>query len=145
VPASATPRPRVPATIQAAAIVTWVCCGLTVLMTFFFLLAAAFIGGIVLDYFEMSDRMDIVQAVIGTAALVVALCGVASWLALCMWRRHSWARIALAVISGLALVGSVLTLGPHTALVAPGTVAVLVLLFLPTSNVWFEADPAGSL
>jgi hypothetical protein len=138
-------RQPVPATVQAAAIVTWVCCGLVVLLTFFFLLAAAFIGSVVFPEFDVSSRVDIATVVVGTAALVVALCGVASWLALCTWRRHSWARIALAVSSGLALVGSVLTLGPHTVLVAPGTVAVLVLLFLPTSNAWFETDPAGSV
>ena len=145
VPASATPGQQVPAVVQAAAIVTWVCCGLTVLMTFLFLLAAAFIGTVVLDYFEMSDRVDIVLVVAGAAALVIATCGAASWFAGRVWRRQAWARIALAVSSGLAVVVSLLTFGPHTVLMAPGGVAVLVLLFLPQSNDWFRADEVLSV
>jgi hypothetical protein len=130
--------PRVPGTVQAAVIVTWICCGLTAFLTLFYLAAAAFIGSFMLDYFERSDRADLVLAAAGAAAASVALCALSSWFAWQVWRRREWARIALAVCSGLALVLSVITFGPHTVLVAPGSVAVLVLLFLSQSNDWFR-------
>jgi len=131
--------PRVPGTVQAAAIVTWVCCALTALLTLFFLLMTAFVGSIVFPQFGSAISVEIVLVVAGTAALSIAMCALSSWFAWQVWRRRDWARIALAVCGGLALVFSVLTLGPHTALVAPGSVAVLVLLYLPQSNDWFRA------
>ena len=127
-----------PGTVQAAAIVTWVCCALTAVLTLFFLLAMAFIGSVVFPQFGSAVGAQLALAVIGSAASSVALCALASWFAWRVWRGRPWARIALAVSSGLALVLSVLTFGPHSVLVAPGTVAVLVLLFLPQSSDWFS-------
>jgi hypothetical protein len=125
--------------VQAAAIVTWVCCALTVLMTAFFVLAAVFIGSLMLDAFGSPDSVGVAAAVAASAVAVVVVSGAASWFAWLVWRRRPWARIALAVSSGIALLGSLATFGPHSVAIAPGAVAVLVLLFLPDSNDWFRA------
>lgn len=131
-------RPTVPGTVQAAAIVTWVCCALTVLMTAFFLLAAVFVGSLILDGFGSADRVDLALAVAAGALAVVVVSALAGWFAWLVWRRQAWARIALTVCSGLALAGSLATFGPHSVVIAPGSVAVIVLLFLPDSNDWFQ-------
>jgi len=130
--------PRVPGTVQAAVIVTWACCGLTAVLTLFYLAAAAFIGSLVFPQFGSAVGVELALAAIGSAVLAVGACALAAWFAWQVWRGRDWARIALAVSSGLALVLAVLTFGPHTVLVAPGSVAVLVLLFLPQSNDWFR-------
>ena len=119
---------------------TYVCCGLVALMTVMMLAAAAFVGSIVLDSFERADRVDIVLAVLGSAAFSMAASGLACWFAWQVGRRRAWARIALAVCSGVALLLSVAALGPPTLVVLPGSAAVLILLFVPQSNAWFRAD-----
>jgi hypothetical protein len=128
-----------PGTVQAAVIVTYVCCGLAVAMTLFFLLAAAFLGSIMAPYFQSADRVDLVLVVVGAAVVAVAAAAVGVWLAWQTGRRRSWARTALIVCSVVALLASVLTLGPHTLLIGPGSLAVVVLLFLPESTAWFRS------
>jgi hypothetical protein len=137
-------RPRVPAAVQAAAIVTYVCCGLVVLMTMLFLLAAAVVSSDILDLFEGPDRADIVLFAVGAAAGSFVACALACVFAWLTWRRKAWARIALAGCCGVSLALSVVALGPPTVVVLPGAVAVLVLLFLPQSNAWFRIPSAGA-
>ena len=121
-------------------IVTYVCCGLAALMTVVMLAGAVFVGSIMLDYFEPSDRVDLVMAVLGSAAFSMGASGLACWFAWQVGRRRSWARIALAVCSGVALLLSVVALGPPSLVVLPGSAAVLILLFVPQSNAWFRTD-----
>lgn len=131
----------VPGTVSAAAIVTWVCCGLTFGLTVLSLAMAAFVGAVILPQFATRDALGIAAAVLASGGMSVLACASASWLAWLVWRRRAWARIALAVCSGLTAVASVMVLGPHTLLIAPGAIAVLVLLFLPASNAWFASRP----
>ena len=81
---------RVPGVVQAAAIVTWVCCAITVLLTLLFLVGTAFVGSI-----------------------------------------------------GLTLGLSVAAPALHALLIAPGAGAVLILLFLPSADVWFRGLAAA--
>jgi hypothetical protein len=129
-----------PGTVQAAVIVTYVCCGLAVAMTLFFLVAAAFLGSIVFPYFESADRVGLVLAVVGAAVVAVVAAAVGAWLAWQTGRRRSWARTALIVCSAVALLASLVTFGPHTVVIGPGSLAVVVLLFLPESTAWFRTD-----
>jgi hypothetical protein len=131
----------VPGTVQAAAIVTWVCCGITAVMTLFFVAASAFVGSIILGDFQRTDRIQLIAFVAVAASVSFLGSALACWFAWLVWRRREWARIALVVSSAVALVLSVLTFGPHTVFVAPGSVAVVVLLFLPQSNDWFRDAP----
>jgi len=68
---------------------------------------------------------------------------VASLFAWQVWRRRSWARVALAVCSGLTLGLSVAAPALHALLIAPGAGAVLILLFLPSADVWFRGLAAA--
>jgi hypothetical protein len=136
-------REHVPGTVQAAVIVTWVCCALATLGTVVLTAGAAFLGSIVLPYFERSDRVDVILWVVGAAGSSLVACGAASACAWFVWRRRPWARVVLAVVSVLALASSVALLSPPTAFILPGAIAVLVLLFLPRSNAWFRSPSPG--
>jgi hypothetical protein len=60
-----------------------------------------------------------------------------------MLRRHTWARVALAVSAGLALPLSLIAL-PFGWLNAAAEVATIVLLFSGGANDWFARRPPGS-
>lgn len=133
----------VPGTIQAAVIVTWFCCAFGALATVGLTAMAAFLGRIVLPYFERADRVQMVAFVLASAAVVLLACAFASTCAWFVWRRRAWARLALAACSTLTFLASASFMSPPSLLVVPATVAVLVLLFLPRSNAWFRAHAAG--
>ncbi|MBO9522018.1 MAG: hypothetical protein J7518_10820 [Nocardioidaceae bacterium] len=133
-----------PGTVQAAAIITYVCCGLAVLLTLFFLAMAALVGSIVLRDFGTGDRAEMVALALGSGAVSLGSSALACWFARQTWRRKSWGRVGLAGCSALALVLSVLTFGPHTVVIAPAAVAVVVLLFVPTTNEWFRGTSVPS-
>lgn len=129
--------------VQAAVIVTWTSCAIAVAGAFALTVLAAFMGTMMLPYFERTQRVQMVAFVAASVAFVVAACAIASVSAWFVWRRRRWARVVLAVCSALAALCSLVVLTPPTMLILPGAIAVLVLLFLPQSNAWFRARAAG--
>jgi hypothetical protein len=121
-------------------VVTYVSCALTVLMALVFLAFAAFVGSLVLPHFEAGDRADMALVVVVPYAVATGGSALACWFAWQVSRRRPWARIGLAGCSAAAGILSVAYLAPPTAVVLPGAVAVLVLLFLPPSNGWFRKE-----
>jgi chromate transport protein ChrA len=133
----------VPVTVQTAVIVTWFCCALATLVTVVLSAFAAFVGSVVLPEFGRADRVDMVLFVVGSAAALLATCAMASTGAWFVRLRHRWARNALAGCSALVLLASVVIIMPLSVVAFPGTLAVLVLLFLPQSNAGFRSARAG--
>lgn len=137
------PGSGVPGTVQAAVIVAWTSCSLVALGTVGLTVTAAWMGSIILPYFERSDRLEMVAFVLGAALASLTACAVASTCAWFVWRRHSWARVALALCSAMTLVSTTVFATLLSVLTLPASIAVLVLLFLPRSNSWFRPRPTG--
>lgn len=130
-----------PGTVRAATIVTYACSAVTAVMTVLMLLFAIFVGRFLLPQFSGSDRNELVLFVLGGVGISFAGSALACWLAWQTGRRKGWARYALAGCSGVAAVFALMALSPPTIVQLLGSVAVLVLLFLPESNTWFrDAD-----
>jgi len=127
-----------PGTVRAATIVTYVCCAVTVAMTLLMTLFMLIVGSVIFGTFEKSDRVTVVGFVLLGVLISAAWAGVACWFAWQTGRRKGWARYGLAVCSGLTVAVSLLALSPPTLVGILGGVAVLVLLFVPDSNAWFQ-------
>lgn len=130
-----------PATVRAATIVTYVCAAITVAMTLLMLLFIAYVGRFVFGSFERSDRSAMVFVVLAGVLFSLGCSAVACWFAWQTGRRKGWARIGLAVCSGLTVVFSLLSFSPPSIVGILGGTAVLVLLFVPESNAWFSDAP----
>jgi hypothetical protein len=129
-----------PGTVWAAAIVTWVTAGFSILMTFLMLAFVAFVGSIIGDSFTYDDQVSLGLIVIGFAVVSLLLSVAACYLAWRTTKGQQWARIALAAWAGVFAVLGALSLTPPGFLwTAAGTV-VVVLLFVPESNAWFAED-----
>lgn len=133
----------VPGTVQAAVIVTWASCAIAALGTIGLTVMAAALGTIVLPYFARADRVEMAVFVAAAALASLAACSVASTCAWFVWRRHHWARVALALCSASILFVSIVFATLLSALTLPAAIAVLVLLFLPSSNSWFRDQRTG--
>ena len=127
-----------PATVRAATIVTYVCSAVTVAMTLLMVLFIAFVGRFVFGSFERSDRTAMALFVLVGVLFSLGCSAIACWFAWETGRRKGWARIGLAVCSGLTVVLSLLTFSPPSIVGILGGATVLVLLFVPESNAWFR-------
>jgi hypothetical protein len=106
-----------PGVVQAAAILTW-------------------IGAAAFDAFE-SGPSNPRWWLIGLAAVSLALCAAAAFLARRVWRGDRWAWWGLVVLSAVAALGGVLTAYAVLPLLVAGlATATFVLLLLSDSRAW---------
>lgn len=135
-------RSRPPGTVQAAVIVTWVCAGLSVLMTGFGLLAALFVGTLLFASFGGSDMAEMAVWFVVSTVVSLAATGLVCWFAWKTWQRSGWARYALGGMSLLVMVLAVLSFSLPGIAVFACAASVLLLLAMPSSTAWFrQAGP----
>ena len=131
-----------PATILAAGIVTFVSCGLVLLMQGFFLIVLL-VARATLDLGEdpFFDGSTTDGVAVGVMAVTLVWSVVAIGLAVYALRRSNGARIALAVSSGLTvaacLLASISGAFPSILVLLPA-IAVIVLLFTGGAGEWYR-------
>ncbi len=130
-----------PATVMAAGIVTFVSCGLVLLMQGFFLLVLLVAHALDLSEDPFFDGSTMPGVAIGMLAVALVWSVVAIGLARYALRRSNGARIALAVSSGLTvavcLLASISGAFP-SILVLLAAIAVIVLLFTGGAGEWYR-------
>lgn len=130
-----------PGPVSAAAIITYVACGLSMLMLVALALFAVVLGSLMWGAFESDDQLALGALVTIVVVVVLVINVIGCWFAYRMTKREEWARTALAIWSGLVLVVGIMSVSPPGVLQALAGIAILVLIFLPESNAWFrEAD-----
>lgn len=128
-----------PATVRWGLGILWVGVVLTVVLAFVAMLLLASAGA------SAGSAGD--GAVMGLAVtflvLGLAIVAVQAVLLVFAGRGRGWARVALAVVSGLSLVASIAG-GDGVNVGSALTIVAVVLLFLPASNEWFAAQAQGT-
>ncbi len=128
-----------PAPSPRAVLITCLTAATTALGTLLMTGGLLLLGYPLLDFFTVSDRVDILATLLGAASGAVALSALAVMAALKLLHGRPWARwvlAALCVVAALAsavLVSSVLPL-----VVTAAALAVLVLLLLPSTGAWCQ-------
>ena len=137
-----------PTTVTAAAWVTWILSGLTLVAFGFVVLALLVAQDQLIDemlaepQFQQLDVApdDIIALLWVTSAVILFWCLAAMVLAFLAYRRQSWARITLVISAGTTIVFSLAAL-PFSLLNIIGAGATIVLLFTGGANQWFSRRP----
>jgi hypothetical protein len=131
--------PRPPGTVLAAVTVTWACTGVTVVASLALYLFGLWMGDLLAPAFDFEVDPRVYLSMVEAGVLLWST--VASVLALGVVRRRRGARVGLAISSAATLVLSVVlaaTIASVGTLVC--ALAVVVLLFVPSSNAWFRQE-----
>src|SRR3954451_7144601 len=130
---------RRPGTLVAAAIVTWVASGITVIGTFSLVVFLVSLGEPILDSFD-GARVFLAVAGAGVVAWSIAACLLAPW----ALASRNWARVLLAVSAGGTVVASTLAFWLAVPLLSLfAAIAVLALLFIGGANDWYRSQPGS--
>ncbi|MGZ4437646.1 MAG: hypothetical protein ACXVW6_08400 [Nocardioidaceae bacterium] len=152
------PRPstggpgRRPASVTAAAWLTWIFAGLTVGVYLLMLVMLVALKEQVLTAVRQDPSLDnlnisgnqLIAALWVVGVVVIFWCLSAMVLAFLAMRRMGWARVLLAVSSGIAALFSLFatfTGAFFAILIAVACIATMVLMFLPDANAWFAGRP----
>ena len=146
---------RRPGSVTAAAVITWVLSGLTVLL--YVLMLAVLLAAKDQILTAVRENPEVARTQINGQDLIAILwvvgvvfvfwCLASIVLAFLAYRRMGWARVLLAVSAGVAALVALVTFltFPLALVVLAGAVATIVLLFVPASNDWFAGRPPRSL
>lgn len=148
--ASSNEREKRPATVTAAAWVTWILSGLTLVAFGFVVLALLVAQDELLDGMQAEPQFqqldvapdDIIALLWVTSAVLLFWCLAAMVLAFLAYRRQNWARITLVISAATTLVFSLAAL-PFSLLNMIGAGATIVLLFTGGANQWFSRRTGG--
>lgn len=144
-PPAAPSAPVRPAPVQTACVVTWVFSGITAavgLLTLLSLLAAPdmIVDEVLRGVRERGQSVDadLVEPMLwASGALLTLWSAGASMLALFVWRRQAWARVALVTSAALAGLVSVFAF-PLSLLHLAATAWVVGMLLSPLTRAWFR-------
>jgi hypothetical protein len=134
-----------PGTVTAAAVLTWVGCGLAGAGCVL-LVALSGADAFMRSFQDGSEgqftRAEAQGILVGIGVVGFVWSVVASVLALLTVKRHGWARIALTISAAMAALVSLLTiLSVVTVVTLVLAVAAVVLLFVGGANDWFAHRP----
>lgn len=143
-PASTVSRDaQVPGAVTAAAVVTITAAG--IIAAFVIVLAAgfAYLGSIIVPYSEHGTG-PLIAGFVGVVLTLLALCGLAVGASVALLRRRRWGWRTLSVLAPLtAALGVAMIYYGVTLLAVAAAVAVMVLLWRPSTRAWFaSADQA---
>lgn len=139
------PPDRRPGTVTAAAWLTWIFSGLTVVTFVLVLVVMVAARGRFVEALRSDPQVsdlnlsanDIMAGLWVLGVVVLLWCLISMVLAFLAWRRVGWARVTLAVSAGVAAVISLIAF-PVGLLSAVAAVVTVVLLFTGGANEWYR-------
>lgn len=133
---------RAPGTVVAAVTVVWTCLVITVLGSLVLFAFGMWVADLLASGFDFDT--DPRWYLAGAEVVVLAWSTAAAFLAWGVLRRRRGARIGLIVSSVATVLVSVALIvtsqSPGSLGTLVGAVAVIVLLFVPSTNAWFRQD-----
>jgi hypothetical protein len=137
-----------PGRVLAAAIVTWVFAGLSLVFAIVVIALASsgnpdLFDGMATEMDPSMSQSELRAGMIFIGVVLAFWCACAIVLAFLVLRRHNWARITLAVSCGFTILFSLLGITSGISLVTLiAAIVVLVLLFTGGAGAWFRPQPS---